>query len=201
LDFNVDPMCSVICQIEEHKRTPWAQAPYESRKVLHVLDEIILGNSNTIEAAEEFISRAYTLTQPAMPITVNIYGDASGNSRSSKSGRTDYELIWEVFRHHQIKIHLRQNSANPLVRDRVNTVNNALCSDSKERSVFIDPKCRELLKDLKQVRWKRDSTGNPVGALDKSDSQRTHVSDALSYSVASEFGLHGRYGEMSGSPR
>jgi PBSX family phage terminase large subunit len=202
LDFNVDPMCSVICQIEEWKRTPWARASYETRKTLRVLDEIILSNSNTMEATAEFIYRAKILAGTVPQITVNIYGDASGNSRSSNSGRTDYELIRESFRRYsEFRISLRQNSANPLVRDRVNTMNNALCSASKERSVFVDPKCRELRKDLRQVRWKRDSSGNPVGDLDKSDPRRTHASDALSYLVASEFGLHGRAGEMPGLMR
>jgi len=45
LDFNVDPMCSVICQIEEIKPRSWhpgAQYP----KTLRVLDEIILSDSN-----------------------------------------------------------------------------------------------------------------------------------------------------------
>ena len=201
LDFNVDPMCSLICQVEEYKRTSWAQASYECRKVLHVLDEIILPNSNTIEAAEQFIQRLGSLTGQPAPLKVNIYGDASGNSRTSKSGRTDYELIREFFRRFPITIDLRQNSANPIVRDRVNTVNNALCSVSKDRSVLIDPKCRELIKDLRQVRWQRDAAGNPTGTLDKTDSQRTHLSDALSYLVTSEFGLHGRYGEMPGFVR
>jgi len=198
LDFNVDPMCSVICQMEEWKRTPWARAPYECRKTLRVLDEIVLSNSNTMEAVEEFIYRAKTLAGASTRITLNVYGDASGNSRSSKSGRTDYELIRESFRRYpEFEIHL-QNTANPLVRDRVNTMNNALCSASKERSIMIDPKCRELIKDLRQVRWKRDSAGNPVGDVDKSDPRRTHMSDALSYLVASEFGLHGIFGEMRG---
>jgi PBSX family phage terminase large subunit len=56
LDFNVDPMCSVICQIEEWKRTPWATGSYEVKKTLRVLDEIVLPDSNTVEAAEEFIA-------------------------------------------------------------------------------------------------------------------------------------------------
>jgi PBSX family phage terminase large subunit len=199
LDFNVDPMCSVICQIEEWKRTPWATAPYETRKTLRVLDEIVLPNSNTVEAAEEFIARMKKLTRGAGKSLVAIYGDASGNSRSSRSTRTDYELIRDVFRKYpDINIQLRQNRANPLVRDRVNTINNALCSASEEHSVLIDPKCRELIKDLRQVRWKRDTAGNPTAELDKSDPQRTHVSDALSYLVASEFGLRSAAGAMRG---
>ncbi len=77
LDFNVDPMCSVICQIEEWKRTPWATAHYETRKTLRVLDEIVLGDSNTNAAVEEFIDRARKLAGTSSRITVNIYGDAS----------------------------------------------------------------------------------------------------------------------------
>jgi hypothetical protein len=192
----------VICQIEEWKRTSWARAPYETKKTLYVLDEIVLSNSNTMEATEEFIHRAKTLVGNSYRTTVNIYGDASGNSRSSKSGRTDYELIRESFRRYsEFIINLRHNTANPLVRDRINTMNNALCSASKVRSILVDPKCRELIKDLRQVRWKRDAAGNPVGDIDKSDPRRTHVSDALSYLVASEFGLYGRAGEMPYSVR
>jgi phage terminase large subunit len=191
LDFNVDPMCSVICQVHEWKRTPWATASYEQRRIVRVLDEIVLPNSNTVEAVEEFIHRAGILMGTQSKVMVNIYGDASGNSRSSKSVRTDYHLIQEAFRHYpEFKVSLRQNTGNPLVRDRVNTMNNALCSVSKERNVLINSKCRELIKDLRQVRWKRDAAGNPVGDLDKSDPQRTHVSDALGYLVGKEFGLY-----------
>jgi hypothetical protein len=35
-----------------------------------------------------------------------------------------------------------------------------LKSASNARNIFIDPKCRELLKDLRQVKWRRDSSGN-----------------------------------------
>ncbi len=195
LDFNVDPMSSVICQIEEQKRYPWSQAAYETKKILHVLDEIVLSNSNTIEATEEFARRAATLAKGTPQGAINIYGDASGNSRSSKSGQTDYELIRKCFQRLGLRINLRQNTANPIVRDRVNMMNNALCSTSKERRVFIDPKCKELIKDLRQVRWRRDSVGNTVVELDKSDPQRTHLSDALSYLVVREFGLYAPAGE------
>jgi phage terminase large subunit len=202
VDFNVDPMSSVICQIEEWKRTPWATAHYETRKTLRVLEEIVLSNSNTVEAAETFIERARGLMGTANRIVVNVYGDASGNSHSSKSTRTDYELIRETFRRYpDFSLNLRQNKANPVVRDRVNAMNNALCSASGERGVLIDPKCKELIADLRQVRWKRDAAGNPVGDLDKSDPRRTHVSDALSYLAAREFGLHGRSGGMPGIMR
>lgn len=199
LDFNVDPMCSVICQVEEWKRTPWATASHETRKHLRVLDELALPNSNTVEAAEAFIDRVGKLHELPNPVVIRIYGDASGNSRSSKSTRTDYELIRDVFRgQSRFQITLHQNKANPIVRDRVNTMNHALRSAAENRSITIDPRCRELIQDLRQVRWKRDAAGNTTGELDKSDPGRTHVSDALSYLVCKEFGLRGTVGAGKG---
>ena len=93
---------------------------------------------------------------------------------------------------------MKKNTANPAIRDRVNTVNAVLKNASGARNVFIDPKCRELLKDLRQVKWRRDSSGNPTGDLDKSDQQRTHVSDALSYLIAQEWGLFPSGGQRPG---
>jgi hypothetical protein len=79
----------------------------------------------------------------------------------------------------------------------VNLVNAVLCNAAGEQHAFIDPKCRELIKDLRQVRWRRDNAGNPMGELDKSDPQRTHTSDALSYCVAREFDLRGSVGPIA----
>jgi len=198
LDFNVDPMCSVICQIEEFKPRSWDPSHLYPR-VLRVIDEIALSDSNTEAAVEEFIQRASKLSRfrPTTPVT--IYGDASGNGRSTKASRTDYQVLQEIFKQDgRYRIAMRQNTANPAVRDRVNTMNNMLKSASGVRSVLIHPKCKELIKDLRQVRWHRDAAGNPTGALDKSDPQRTHISDALSYLVAQEWGLHPYAGEMPG---
>jgi hypothetical protein len=138
----------------------------------------------------EFIRRIRSFPGLRNPVPIIIYGDASGNSRTTKATRTDYELIREAFeRNSGYKLSMRHNTANPLVRDRVNTVNNVLRSAAGTRRAAIDPKCKELIKDLQQVRWRRDGAGNTTGDLDKSDPQRTHLSDALSYLVAQEWGL------------
>jgi PBSX family phage terminase large subunit len=195
LDFNVDPMSSVICQLEEQRPRPWMPA---STKVLRVLDEIILSDSNSEAATDEFIQRTMKLNGFPRPMPVIIYGDASGNSRTTKSARTDYEMIRAIFQQHPAyyKVTMRPNTANPAVRDRVNTMNSMLRSASGARNVMIHPKCRELIKDLRQVSWRRDPSGNPTGDLDKSDPQRTHASDALSYLVAQEWGLKPFVGEV-----
>ena len=157
------------------------------------------GGSDTAQPTRRFIECVRQYENLPLNIPVKIYGDASGNSQSSKTSRTDYELIKEVFRKSsRFDISLHQNKANPVVRDRVNTLNNVLCNSYGERNVLIDPQCTELLKDLRQVRWKRDAAGNVLGELDKSDPERTHASDALSYLVAKEFGLKSKVGGYPG---
>ena len=187
LDFNVDPMCSVIAQIAEEPRSRnWHPYSPDPRR-LRVIDEIVLPDSNTEAAAAECIRRTEEFCQHRLPVRLGIYGDASGNSRSTKSSRTDYQVLAEIFRHDgRYQISMRQNRSNPGVRDRVNTMNNMLRSASGFHGIEIHPRCRELIRDLRQVKWRRDAAGNPTGELDKSDSRRTHVSDALSYLVAQE---------------
>ncbi len=193
LDFNVDPLCSVICQIEERRTM------YSIEHFVRVIDEITLRNSNTVAATEEFIRRVSAFVEGPRPILVKIYGDASGNQRTTKASRTDYELIKEVFRGHpEFTIHLRQNTSNPPIKDRVNAVNNMLKSAAGTRSILIDPSCKELIKDFRQIRWQRDSAGNPTGEIDKSDTNRTHVSDALSYMIIKEFGMRPVGGPRAG---
>ena len=188
LDFNVEPLCSVICQVYEEKATHW-QPEYTRNVYVNVLDEIVLPQSNTLAAVEEFIRRVDALDTPR-PIQVTVYGDASGNQHTTKAPDTDYEILRLAFsRHSRFKINMRQNTVNPYLIDRVNTVNNMLRSISKIRRVHVNPRCVELIKDLRQVAWKRDRHGNRINEFDKSDPDRTHLSDALSYLIAQEFPL------------
>jgi hypothetical protein len=73
-------------------------------------------------------------------------------------------------------------------------VNARLCNSLQEHRLFIDPRCRQLIRDLEQVCWKTDANGNPLLELDKSDRMRTHASDALGYYIASEFPMQARIG-------
>jgi hypothetical protein len=58
------------------------------------------------------------------------------------------------------------------------------------RTLFIDPRCKQLIQDLERVHWKQDANGNTIHEMDKSDPARTHVSDALGYMIGREFGMH-----------
>jgi hypothetical protein len=175
LDFNYDPMCAVVAQIEGG--------------TVKVLDEIFLRQSGTAAACEEFCARYGN-----HPGGIHVYGDASGNKHSSATQTTDYAIIQEFFRNHHTKISLKSPGNNPGVRDRINLVNMKLRSAAKEVQMYVSPKCRELIKDLEQVSYKSGSD-----EIDKvREPLRTHLSDALGYLLWEECRPRGPAGLREG---
>jgi hypothetical protein len=158
LDFNVDPMTSVIAQWQDGR--------------MAVLDEIVIRHGTTMEACEEFLKR-YGEHEAG----VALYGDSSGYQRQT-TGMSDYEVIRLHFKANS-SIQLRDKTApsNPPVRERVNLMNAKLRSAAGEIGLVVDRKCKELIADFEQVSFKADTTH-----IDKDrDRLRTHASDALGY--------------------
>jgi hypothetical protein len=77
-------------------------------------------------------------------------------------------------------------------------VNALLRNQAGHHRLLVDQGCKHLIKDFEQVCWKADPHGNSLADLDKSDSMRTHVSDAVGYLVAREFSMRPQMGERSG---
>jgi len=169
LDFNVNPMCSVIGQT--------------INGVLYILDELVLPNSNTLAACEEFLDRTKGLA--GNPLNVYVYGDASGGGRDSAASRTDWQIVREFFGRYpdRFSASFRVPSVNGLVKDRVNCVNAMLTNYAGEHRIYLHTACKELAKDFEQLAWKMDPNGNSISDLDKSDPMRSHLSDALGYYV------------------
>lgn len=182
IDFNVNPMCSVLAQRDgDH---------------VYVLDEIILPDANTPAACEAFYERTRTMWAQER-LTVQVYGDASGNQRNTAGTRTDWSIIRDFFASKQeaFEATFRVACANPAVKDRINCVNSRLRNAGEERQLFVDPRCKELIRDFEQVCWKSDAAGNTTGELDKNDPKRTHVSDALGYYISQSFPMQQKAGE------
>jgi hypothetical protein len=132
------------------------------------------------------------------PLKIYLYGDTTGNGRKTSASRTDWQIVQEFFSGHSCQITRRVPSSNPPVKDRVNCVNAMLCNQAGERRLLINPGCKELILDLERVHWRNDGNGNSLVEIDKSDPMRTHVSDALGYMIAREFGMRPTAGEMPG---
>jgi hypothetical protein len=174
LDFNVDPMSSIVAQ--------------KSGEEIRVLDEVVLSRASTMQACEEFHAR-----YPNHQAGIVVYGDASGQ-RLQTAGTTDYQIIKEYFRQTAYRnLKFRVPPSNPSVRERVALVNAKLFSAQEEVRLLVHPKCTGLVADLEEVTYKPDS-----GVIDKErDSKRTHLSDALGYLLWQEYRPGTKFGVQS----
>lgn len=165
MDFNVDPMSAVIC--------------HEVGNELHVIDEIIIPNSDTPSLCKELASK-----YPNHRFVV--YPDSSGKNRSSK-GFSDFSQIKEVLGPEgtdQLE-DMQYPKANPRLRDRFNAVNAMLCNSKDERRLFIHPRCKEVRADLER-------TTHPYEDFKRKNAKRTHASDALGYLVHRRYPVYQR---------
>lgn len=173
LDFNVDPLCSIVAQ--------------RARDGVRVLDEIVLRRATTQEACEELLRR-YSRQMKLM----SVYGDASGWHKHT-SGSTDYGIIREVLERAGFRgVDIRAPRSNPAVADRVRVVNGKLMNAAGDTELWIDPRCKSLLQDFAEVLYKPRSM-----VIDKErDADRTHSSDALGYLLWQEYGKRPTVGEQ-----
>jgi hypothetical protein len=173
LDFNVDPMSSIVAQT--------------SGEEIRVLDEVVLSRASTLQACEEFHGR-----YPNHQAGIVIYGDASGQ-RLQTAGTTDYQIIKEYFRRTAYRnLRFRVPPSNPSVRERIALVNAKLFSADEEVRLFVHPRCTGLVADFEEVTFKPETS-----VIDKErDSKRTHLSDALGYLIWQEYRPQVTFGEQ-----
>jgi phage terminase large subunit len=188
LDFNIDPMSSVVGQLKDY--APHAHLQRAKTRRLEILDEICLRDANVHLACQRFceVTEKY-IRSTGRRMQVSVYGDPAGNSRNH-AGKTDWQMVREYFTHKpEYELILHVSSAHPQVRDRVNAVNGALYSSTGEIKITIHPQCTTLIRDLERVMWAKDSHGNAVGDISKKDPSLSHTSDALGYLVEQEFSI------------
>jgi hypothetical protein len=151
MDFNLDPMSAVVAVRQSDS--------------LRIIDEIIIYGSNTDEMVDEIKVR-----YPKKKIVV--YPDPACRQRkTSAGGRTDLSILQNAG--FAVKVRERHTS----VRDRINSVNARLKTTDGERHLFVDPKCKQVIKSLERQTYK-EGTSQP----DK-DSGYDHMNDALGYLV------------------
>lgn len=138
LDFNIDPMCSLV--IQHHKGE------------VRVIDELILPDTRTEIACETFLDRAeknkWNLTGLA------IYGDASGSARDSTSGTSDWAIIRNTLKNYSPK--MKVPKANPSIKDTINAVNAKIKAADGSSNLLIDKRCTQIINDLRSAIWPSD---------------------------------------------
>jgi hypothetical protein len=166
LDFNVEPMCSIVGQREG--------------PVFRVMREIYLEEGSTKDCIDAF----YNIMPPVYS-EIWIYGDATSSRRVSQTGISDYTLIQNELRQYRLSSRLKVPEANPRIADRINAVNLA-ANERGTANLSVDPVCTVLIGDMEQVL--RTADGSIKKVKNKKDPyfKRTHMSDALGYWIAYE---------------
>jgi len=174
LDFNVDPMCSIVAQRRLDE--------------LWVLEEIVLKGVTTDVACAAFLQRFGN-----HPPGVRVYGDVSGFSRKTVTG-TDFGVVQSILGNiFGNKLTLEVDKSNPHVAERVLMVNSKLKNADGDVSLFVAPGCEGLIRDFEQVVYNENSRD-----INKNkDRHRTHLSDALGYLVWQEFRPQRPVGEQN----
>jgi hypothetical protein len=154
IDFNVATLPAIVCRIVGEE--------------LWVIDEVTLHNSTTEQLGR--ILRAKYQGRSLMA-----YPDPTGGARKTAAvdaSTTDHTLLEKS----GIRIYERRTPY--AVRDKYQATNWLICDAMGRRRMKVNPRCRDLIRDLKFMVYK-EGTDQP----DKSDPERSHHSDALGYCV------------------
>ena len=100
---------------------------------VYVFDEIGLQNSNTFE-----LSKIMKEIAPGLPV----YPDPAGKARTSNSTKSDHRILQEE------GFTVISKKANPTQKDRLNVLNKMLQDATGKVRLFINPKCKNLIRDL-----------------------------------------------------
>ena len=161
-DFNVDPMCWVLCHREANK--------------LIVFGEIFLRGTNTQETLDTLYAK-----HGHHKAGFEFFGDASSRARKTAASATDYVQIYNDDRFANKQVYY--SNSNPPIVDRLAACNSMLRNAKGEHRVIINPRCVRLIADLKHRAFKA-GTSEPN---DKGD--LGHMSDAFGYIIVKVFPL------------
>jgi len=156
-DFNVDPMCWVLCQWQGEE--------------LWVIDELFIRNTNT-----QYTLDALHKRYGSHPAGWEFYGDATSRARKTSASVSDYIQIRNDSRFLGRR-GVFYPQANPSRRDRFAACNALLCNASGVRRCKVHPRCKRLIADLENRAYLE-------GTTDPNDSGDIgHMSDAWGYVV------------------
>jgi len=159
-DFNVDPMCWVLA--------------HKTKDKIYFFDEIVLENTTTALAVEEFFSR-YPIKQKNIDILKNwngkeilpcgairpeiiINGDASGDNRSVTSEYTNYIIMRNRLTQLGYKVDFKIKPFNPPIKNRIAAWNSKIKNANGDVGVYISPKCKWLLYNIENLKYKEGSS-------------------------------------------
>lgn len=167
-DFNVDPMM-------------WCIAHKDNENVYY-FDEIVVENATTEICFKEFMRR-----YPKKDAEIVINGDASGDNRSTQSEFTNYAIIRKLLKDNgYTNFRFQLRDYNPPIQNRIAAFNARVKSADGKVRLFVDRKCKYLLKNINNLRYKEGTTIIDVPTFNQIKQDRDkkflmHIFDAASY--------------------
>ena len=161
-DFNAAPCVAVLAQKRANE--------------LHVFKEFFMLDADLWELMADI--RQFVKDGRPNNMDIHIYGDASGRAKSAVSKMSAWQIVFEELKPLGMQLHKHVPDANPPVRHRTHAVNLIF---KNNRCFLAMESVPELTKDLEQLSWDKDM------GIDKTDSLRSHLSDAFGYMVYQMF--------------
>lgn len=156
-DFNVNPMCWVLCQKQENGD-------------LLVFDEIFIRNTNTAETLEHLWAKYGSRHNS----TWHFIGDAASRQRRTSADSTDYLIIMNASK---FRPYVNYPQSNPSIKSRIAACNAHIRLATGVERLRVHPRCVHLIEDLENRAF--DEKGQP----DDSHPDSGHMTDALGYVI------------------
>lgn len=155
LDQNISPGTGVIIQ----KRA----------SNFHILDEIFIDDGASYESYLREIKKKVPIQA-----TIDLCGDASGNARNVSALQTFYTSIIKGLKEAGYTTYDKTNRSNPSVYESREEVNRLI----ERKLLLIDPKCKNLIRDLEMATWKQKG----VFETDKA-THDPHTAESMVYAL------------------
>jgi hypothetical protein len=170
MDFNVSPgMHAIVGQYDE------VADQFSAVHEIHSPGMSVRGAM--AELLRYLRDKGAVASKPLPWPSLEIFGDASGSSRWAGTAESCYDIVRASLASANLAFRVRHLAANPPIRERVDTFNEALCDVTGARHYRAHPQCRRLIEDFSRLKAGLD------GLPDKSETALSHASDAEGYRV------------------
>lgn len=140
--------------------------------VFRVLDCVTIETLSTEQMMVELDGRGWLKSSSR----VRIFGDATGQARSTASLISDYDIITRYLGKVGVTYEFCVPRSNPPIKERHNRVNAYLKNDNGIHRVLIDKRAQKLIEGLRNTRLKKGA-----GYVEDDSKDYQHVTTALGY--------------------
>jgi hypothetical protein len=155
LDQNVSPGAGTIIQ--------------KRNTMFHVIDEIYIDDGANFESYIREIKKKVPINS-----VIDLCGDSSGNARNVSAIQTFYSSVQKGLQSSGYIVYDKTNKSNPKVYESREEVNRLI----ERKLLFVDPKCKHLIKDFELASWKAKG----IFETDKAKYD-PHIAESLVYGI------------------